>query len=52
MYGNKRFKKFLRTIQNQSFAKQKISIHNEIVAYQGDEERRDDVTIVGFKANV
>jgi len=51
LYGNKRFKKFLLTIQDQSFDEQKISIHQELVDYQGDEERRDDVTIVGFKAN-
>jgi len=48
-YGNKGFKNFLLTIQDQPFKEQKISIIEELNNYQGDNIRRDDITVIGFK---
>ncbi len=49
LYGNKRFKKFLFSIHHQPMQKQKRLILSEINRYQGEEMRRDDITLVGFR---
>jgi len=49
LYGNKRFKKFLLSLHDQPMQKQKRLILDEINRYQGEEMRRDDITLIGFK---
>ena len=49
MYGKKRFRELLQGIQNQSMAEQKDIIYQALIDYQGDENRRDDVSVIGFK---
>jgi serine phosphatase RsbU (regulator of sigma subunit) len=48
-FGNKKFKKLLGDIQGYPMDKQKRLIVDNLVTYQGQNERRDDITIVGFK---
>lgn len=49
LYGNKRFKEFLFSIHHQPMQKQKRLIINEINRHQGEEIRRDDITLIGFR---
>ncbi len=48
-YGNKKFKKLLLSIQNQTMESQQKTIQETLESYQGDDHRRDDVTVIGFK---
>ena len=48
-YGNKKFKKLLLSIQEKTMAEQETIILKTLKEYQGDNERRDDITIIGFK---
>jgi len=48
-YGNKKFKNLLLSIQKQTMENQQKTIHKTLKEYQGDEHRRDDVTVIGFK---
>ncbi len=48
-YGNKKFKRLLLSIQDKPMTKQKIAILETLKEYQADNDRRDDVTVVGFK---
>jgi ABC-type amino acid transport substrate-binding protein len=49
MYGKKRFTKLLLEIQDRSMDEQKTIIHQALIEYQGNEKRRDDVSLIGFK---
>ena len=49
MYGKKRFRELLLSLQDKPIADQKMAIYKELLDYQGDENRRDDVAVIGFK---
>ncbi|MBT6095950.1 MAG: PAS domain-containing protein [Rhodospirillaceae bacterium] len=49
MYGRKRFTKLLHEIVELPMAEQQDRIRASLAEYQGDEERRDDVSIIGFR---
>ncbi|MGB1027162.1 MAG: SpoIIE family protein phosphatase, partial [Rhodospirillaceae bacterium] len=49
MFGKKRFKALLLSVQHLPFADQKRKILEALAEYQGDEPRRDDVTMIGLK---
>ena len=49
MFGKKRFKELLLDVQGLPFDEQKRTIHQSFVDYQGEESRRDDVTVIAFK---
>jgi len=49
MFGKKRFKKLLLDVQDISMSEQKQAIHQALIEYQGSENRRDDVAVMGFK---
>lgn len=49
MFGKKRFSNLLWEIRDQSMIEQKESICNALLDYQGSENRRDDVSMIGFK---
>ncbi len=51
MFGKKRFKDLLVQIGDLSMAEQKERIQQALAAYQGDERRRDDVSVIGFKVS-
>lgn len=51
LYGKKRFKNFLLSLQEETFEIQKEKILHEIIAYQGNESQRDDMTILGFRVS-
>ena len=48
-FGKKRFQKILEEYKNFSFTDQQEVLLNEMQAYQKDEERNDDVSIIGVK---
>jgi serine phosphatase RsbU (regulator of sigma subunit) len=48
-YGNRKFKTFLREIQDKPMVEQEELIVNNLLHYQQDNTRRDDITIIGFK---
>ena len=48
-YGNRRFKKLLCSIQEKTMKNQQQIIQETLKKYQGDDHRRDDVTVIGFK---
>lgn len=48
-FGRRRFQKILENYTNYSFADQQEVLLNELQEYQQDEERNDDVTIIGIK---
>ncbi len=48
-FGKMRFKELLLSVQGLPFEEQKQRIHTVLVEYQGDESRRDDVTVIGFR---
>jgi serine phosphatase RsbU (regulator of sigma subunit) len=50
LYGNRRLKAFILSIQEYSFEQQKQMIIDELSHYRGREPQRDDMTILGFKA--
>jgi len=47
--GNKKFMKFIATIQDMDMAHQKKAIITNLKEYQQDNSRRDDITVIGFK---
>lgn len=49
MYGKKRLQALLLDIQELPFSEQKQRIMSALMEFQGDETRRDDVTVLGFK---
>lgn len=48
-YGTLRFKKVLASFTNQSLHDQKEVLLEEMRKHMGDEEQRDDITIIGLK---
>jgi serine phosphatase RsbU (regulator of sigma subunit) len=48
-FGKRRFSSLLASIQNETMETQQKRIVESLVRYQGDEKRRDDVAILGFK---
>ncbi|CCQ74216.1 PocR ligand-binding domain-containing protein [Magnetospira sp. QH-2] len=48
-FGKKRFTQLLADIFDQPVADQKASIEQAVLAFQGEESRRDDVSVIGFK---
>ncbi|MBF0589546.1 MAG: transporter substrate-binding domain-containing protein [Magnetococcales bacterium] len=48
MFGKRRFKRLLLEVQGQEMAAQKEAIVRAHAAYQGDENRRDDLSAIGF----
>ncbi len=48
-YGNKKFKAFLGDIQEKPMAEQEKLILDNLLDYQKNNSRRDDITIIGFK---
>ena len=48
-YGKKRFMKLLKSIQVVPITEQGDAIYQQLVEYQGEEKRRDDVSAIGFK---
>lgn len=48
-YGKERFLTFLESIQEENFSQHKELIMKELVSYQGENDREDDVTIIGIK---
>jgi len=49
MFGKKRFKSLISRMQSLSMAEQKDRIFQSLADYQGDEARRDDVSVIGFR---
>ena len=49
MFGKKRFKALLVSVDGLPFHEQKKQIAKVFRDYQGDEIRRDDVSVIGFK---
>ena len=47
--GNKRFQALLLEHSGQSVAQQQVLLQDRFRAYQGDLERMDDVTVLGFR---
>lgn len=48
-YGNRKFKAFLGNIQDKPMLEQEKVILENLLEYQKDNSRRDDVTLIGFK---
>jgi serine phosphatase RsbU (regulator of sigma subunit) len=48
-FGKKRFGNIIKEYHNYSFADQQEVLLNSMFEYQGDEERNDDVTVIGIK---
>ncbi|MFC1887168.1 SpoIIE family protein phosphatase, partial [Thermodesulfobacteriota bacterium] len=48
-YGKKRFKNFILSLADVPFHEHGQHIYNDLVAYQGKESRRDDVSLFGFR---
>ena len=48
-FGKKRFMRLLGDIQKLPIPEQGEAIYQRLVAYQGKEKRRDDVSAIGFK---
>jgi len=48
-YGKKRFKQVLLDVEHLPLNEQRSQILERFSNYQGDEPRRDDVTVIGFK---
>ncbi|WP_170826932.1 PocR ligand-binding domain-containing protein [Magnetovibrio blakemorei] len=49
MFGKKRFKELLLSMEDLPFAEQKKKFYKTLLEYQGEDIRRDDVSVVGFK---
>ncbi len=49
MFGKNRFRELLTSLSGMPLDQQKERLRQAFVAYQGDENRRDDVSIVAFR---
>lgn len=49
MLGKKKFEELLLSVQGMAMSKQKEAIYQALLNYQGAENRRDDVTVMGFR---
>ena len=50
-FGKKRFKALITSLDGVEVCRQRVKIMEALTAYQGDEKRRDDVSVIGFKIN-
>lgn len=48
-FGRTRFAEFIQKRHHEPFSEQKLVLENILSEYQGDQEQRDDITVVGFK---
>ena len=48
MFGKKRFKTLLQDIQGHPMSEQRDHIRQALLDYQGNQARRDDVSVIGF----
>ncbi|CCQ74181.1 PP2C family protein-serine/threonine phosphatase [Magnetospira sp. QH-2] len=48
-FGKKRLMNLLVEIQGKSMSDQMTTINQALLEYQGDESRRDDISVIGFK---
>jgi serine phosphatase RsbU (regulator of sigma subunit) len=48
-YGSKKFKEFISDIRDKAMKEQRELILENLSHYQGENTRRDDVTVIGFK---
>ena len=48
MFGKKRFVQMLAELKGIPMSEQKDAIHRALVDYQGDQVRRDDISVIGF----
>ena len=48
MFGKKRFKSLLLDLQGRPMTEQKDRIRQALLDYQGNQVRRDDVSVIGF----
>ncbi|MBF0611423.1 MAG: response regulator [Magnetococcales bacterium] len=48
-FGKNRFKELLLSVQNLPMPEQRVQIYSALLAYQGGERRRDDVSVIGFQ---
>lgn len=48
-FGKNRFKKLIEAAHQFPLAKQRETIADALIAYQGEEKRRDDVSVIGFR---
>ncbi len=48
-YGKRRFRENLLGIQHLSMPEQQKRIYDAFIEYQGDEVRRDDISVIGFQ---
>jgi len=49
MFGKKRLKELLLEHQDKPMSEQKELIHQALIDYQGEQNRRDDVAVIGFR---
>jgi hypothetical protein len=49
MFGKRRFKSLLIDLQGRPMAEQKDRIWQALLDYQGNQARRDDVSVIGFQ---
>jgi len=48
-FGNRRVKKYILDFHRMSMTQQRVHLMREYVEYQHHEERRDDITFIGFR---
>ena len=51
-YGSSRFKKFLRDHAHMEAERQGEILLEELKNHQGDEEQRDDITVIGLRIRI
>lgn len=51
MFGKRRFRELLLSLQGDLLSDQKTEILEVLDNYQGDEVRRDDVSLIAFRIN-
>ncbi|ODS01519.1 hypothetical protein AUC69_06645 [Methyloceanibacter superfactus] len=47
-FGKRRFKDLLRKLGDAPMREQEVSLRKALEKYQGDQLRRDDLTVLGF----
>ena len=51
-FGKKRFKRLLASLATKPLSQQGDNIYQHLIEYQGQEKRRDDVSVIGFRFSV
>ena len=49
MFGKRRFKELLLSLHGKPLSEYQEALYQALLDYQGDETRRDDVSVIGFK---